>query len=62
MEGKETGAEMSGNNEELKAEDSVGNGKILVAYFSHSGNTKKIAEEIQSKTGADIFEIKTIFR
>lgn len=26
-------------------------GKILVAYFSHSGNTKKIAEEIQSKTG-----------
>ena len=36
------------------------NRKTLVAYFSHSGNTKKIAEEIQSKTGADIFEIKTV--
>ncbi len=35
-------------------------GKILVAYFSHSGNTKGIAEDIQKKTGADIFEITTV--
>ena len=59
-EDKKTGTDTSGSNEESKAEDSVGVGKILVAYFSHSGNTKKIAEEIQSKTGADIFEIKTV--
>lgn len=59
-EDKETSTDMSDSNGESKAEDSVENGKILVAYFSYSGNTKKIAEEIQSKTGADIFEIKTV--
>lgn len=49
-----------GNNEESDTETPSDNGKILVAYFSHSGNTKKIAEEIQSKTGAELFEIKTV--
>ncbi|MDR1940703.1 MAG: NAD(P)H-dependent oxidoreductase [Endomicrobium sp.] len=33
--------------------------KILVAYYSHSGNTEKIAKEIQTAAGADIFEIET---
>lgn len=33
--------------------------KILVAYFSHTGNTEKVAQTIQSKTGADIFKIET---
>ena len=32
-------------------------GKILIAYFSWSGNTQGIANEIQRQTGADIFEI-----
>ncbi len=32
----------------------------MVAYFSHSGNTKRIAEDIKEKTGANIFEIKTV--
>lgn len=32
-------------------------GKVLIAYFSWGGNTKGIAEEIQSQTGADLFEI-----
>jgi flavodoxin len=31
--------------------------KILVAYFSHTGNTKAVAEEIKKQTGADIYEI-----
>lgn len=31
--------------------------KALVVYFSHSGNTESVAKEIQSQTGADIFEI-----
>ncbi|MDO4563584.1 MAG: flavodoxin [Clostridia bacterium] len=31
--------------------------KILVAYFSCTGNTKSAAEEIQNQSGADIFEI-----
>ncbi|MBM7581927.1 flavodoxin [Caldicoprobacter guelmensis] len=34
--------------------------KILVTFFSHSGNTKVIAKKIQQLTGGDMFEIKTI--
>lgn len=33
------------------------NSNMLVVYFSWSGNTKEVAELIQSQTGADIFEI-----
>ncbi|MCL1874839.1 MAG: NAD(P)H-dependent oxidoreductase [Synergistaceae bacterium] len=32
-------------------------GKVLVVYYSLSGRTREIAELVQSKTGADIFEI-----
>ncbi|MDR2192120.1 MAG: NAD(P)H-dependent oxidoreductase [Endomicrobium sp.] len=32
--------------------------KILVAYYSHSGNTKALAEIIQKQLDADIFEIQ----
>jgi flavodoxin len=31
--------------------------KSLVVYFSWSGNTRSVAEEIQRQTGAEIFEI-----
>lgn len=34
-----------------------GSGKTLVVYYSASGNTKKVAEEIASAAGADTFEI-----
>jgi formylglycine-generating enzyme required for sulfatase activity/flavodoxin len=33
-------------------------GKVLIAYFSWGGTTRGIAEQIQSQTGADMFEIK----
>ena len=33
--------------------------KVLVAYFSHSGNTRVIAARIQESIGSDIFEIAT---
>ena len=32
--------------------------KILIAYYSYSGNTKEVAEAIQKQTGGDLFEIK----
>ncbi len=35
------------------------NKKILVAYYSYSGNTKEVAEAIHQKVGGDIFEIRT---
>lgn len=34
--------------------------KILIAYFSWSGNTRKVANQIHEKVGGDIFEIKTV--
>jgi flavodoxin len=34
--------------------------KILVAYFSHSGNTRVIASEIHKRVGGDIFEIQSL--
>jgi flavodoxin len=33
---------------------------ILVAYFSHSGNTREIANQIHEIAGGDIFEIVTV--
>lgn len=41
-------------SEILKKEDV----KILVAYFSNSGTTKRMASEISSELNADLFEIK----
>ncbi len=34
--------------------------KILIAYFSHSGHTERIARQIQAQTGGDIFHIETV--
>lgn len=34
--------------------------KILIAYYSLSGNTRTIAEDIQQTVGGDIFEIKPV--
>ena len=42
-----------------KFPETINLGKVLVVYYSLSGNTKNIAEQIQQKTNADIFEIKT---
>ncbi|MDM8108534.1 flavodoxin [Phascolarctobacterium faecium] len=44
---------------ETAAPAADGGKKILAAYFSHTGNTEKVAQLIQSKTGADIFKIET---
>lgn len=34
--------------------------RILVAYYSHSGTTKKVAEQIKLTVGGDLFEIKEV--
>lgn len=33
--------------------------KILIAYFSWSGNTKSIAEKIHNTVGGNMFQIET---
>lgn len=35
-------------------------GKKLIVYYSYTNNTKRIAEQIQMATGADICEIETV--
>ncbi|MDO4544538.1 MAG: flavodoxin [Bacillota bacterium] len=44
------------STEAASAGTTDGNG--LVVYFSWSGNTESVAQEIQSQTGADIFRIE----
>lgn len=40
-------------------QESAASPKVLIAYYSYSGNTKKVAEAIHETTGGDMFEIKT---
>ena len=51
-------AEMANFDKEVKLNADLG--KVLVVYYSLTGHTKDIAEQIAAKTGADIFEIKTV--
>ena len=48
------------NYAEEEAMTLSGTKKILVAYFSHSGNTREIANQIHNIVGGDIFEIQTV--
>jgi flavodoxin len=44
----------------VNAQANSGTRKILIVYFSWGGNTRGIAQQIQQKTGADIFEITLV--
>ena len=35
-------------------------GRTLVLYFSHSGNTRRIAEMVHQRVGGDLVELKTV--
>lgn len=51
----------SGSVTATGTQSSGGSGeKVLIAFFSWGGNTRGIANEIQSQTGADIFEIELV--
>lgn len=56
-ETEEAGTSNTENNNKTQLDTT--NRNILVAYFSFSGNTKVIADQIHEKVGGDIFEIKT---
>lgn len=43
------------------SDDNAANGsKILVVYFSHTGHTEEIANQIKNLTNADSFKIETV--
>lgn len=46
------------NTENTDQIEFEGNRKILVAYFSATGTTQRLAEQIASATGADLFRIE----
>ena len=65
-EENQTGSETSSSTQSTLPDSSVpdgsesvsdGESNVLVAYFSATGNTEKIAQHIQTALGADLFEI-----
>ena len=54
--------EMEGSIVDTEQEKDTGkeNGNTLIVFFSWGGNTKGIAQEIQSQTGAELFEIELV--
>lgn len=38
----------------------TGGNKVLIVYFSHSGNTRQLAEQIHARVGGDMVELKTV--
>lgn len=38
----------------------TGGNKVLILYFSHSGNTRRLAEQIHGRIGGDLVELKTL--
>jgi flavodoxin len=51
----------SDNNSTVQGQQSsTKENNILVAYFSHTGNTREIASQIHERVGGDIFEIVTV--
>ncbi|MGI6223982.1 MAG: flavodoxin [Prevotella sp.] len=45
-------------NAQPKTESNMNEKKVLVAYFSATGNTKAAAEKLHAVTGGDLFEIQ----
>lgn len=56
--GENTNSQVVNNINQNNAENT--NGKMLIAYFSWSGNTENAAQMIQEKTGADLVELELV--
>lgn len=48
------------NNNTKANEDTSANKNVLVAYFSATGTTKRVAENLAKATGGDLYEIKPV--
>jgi flavodoxin len=49
----------SNANEALQAQNTIIGKRILIAYYSRSGNTETVARLIQKNTGGELFRIET---
>jgi len=58
--GSMTHAESSGDQAGKEGKESMKTAKVLVAYYSWSGNTREVAKQIQKATGGDLFEIQPV--
>lgn len=52
-----TPAETPDDTANGEADNTTSGGKVLVVYYSASGNTKRVAEDIAEATDGDLFEI-----
>lgn len=52
-------AEPSGAENILTGEPAKNGKKVLIAYFSWGGNTRRVARRIREMTGGDLYEIRT---
>ena len=50
--------QLNNTDNENNTETLNNNGKILIAYFSETGNTEKFANIIKEQTGGDLFKIE----
>lgn len=48
---------LSGSVQAAEAPDT---GKVLIAYYSVSGNTEEVAKKVQEEIGGDLFKIETV--
>ena len=51
------GQEESAENTNAEVDNTAAHPDVLVAYFSATGTTKKVAEKIAAITGGDLYEI-----
>lgn len=54
------GGGASSNAQATRATNSPGQGRTLIAYFSKTGNTEKVATQIQELTGGEMFKIESV--
>ncbi len=45
---------------QIEEKSNMMNKKVLIAYYSYSGNTQAVAQAIHDAVGGDLFEIKTV--
>ena len=46
--------------EETSSQETNGDGKVLVVYYSATGSTKAVAEKIAEETNGELFELKPV--